>query len=334
MGNAVDANYVEVAAAPVPLDRQRPNRGVRVDIVKEARQPTPEIRTYHHGEFPTEVLLEAKGDQTVSVCLPARNEATTIGEIVAVLRREILATGVADEILVIDDHSTDRTAAVARAAGARVVSAADILAEHGRGHGKGEVLWKSLFVADGDIIVWCDADISRFSCRFVRGVLGPLLCDDAWFSKGHYRRHESDGEGGGRVTELVARPLLSMFFPELTGFHQPLSGEYGGRREMLEQVPFVCGYGVDIGLLIDLSRRFGIEGMAQVDLDVRHHRNRPLSELSPQATAVAQTVIRRADPGLLTQPTIVQRPDATPTTVTFEERPAMNEVATYLARPA
>ncbi len=305
-----------------------------MDIVSGEQLRMPAIRSFHHAEYPTDVLLDAKGDTSVSVCLPARNEAATIGDIVTILRDEIHLNGVADEILVIDDHSTDRTAAVARAAGARVVSAADILPEHGRGHGKGEVLWKSLFVAHGDVIVWCDADISPFSSRFVRGVLGPLLCDDAWFAKGHYQRHERDGEGGGRVTELVARPTLSMFFPELSGFHQPLSGEYGGRRDVLEQVPFVCGYGVDIGLLIDLSTRFGTDGMAQVDLDVRHHRNRPLEQLSPQATAVAQTVIRRAHPQLLDDVTILRRPDSADTAVTFEERPPMNEVATYTVRSA
>lgn len=305
-----------------------------MDIVSDESDVGDPITSFHHGEFPTEVLLDAKGDVSVSVCLPARNEAATIGDIVSVMRQEILITGVADEILVIDDHSTDRTAAVAHAAGARVVSAADILPDHGRGHGKGEVLWKSLFVAEGDVIVWCDADIAPFSSRFVRGVLGPLLCDGAWFSKGHYQRHELDGEGGGRVTELVARPLLSMFFPELTGFHQPLSGEYGGRREVLEQVPFVCGYGVDVGLLIDLSTRFGVGGMAQVDLDVRHHRNRPLSQLSPQATAVTQTIIGRAEPGLISETTVVRGVDRLPTSVTFEQRPAMVNVDGYMERIA
>ena len=295
----------------------------------------PTTRMFHHGEFPVDVLARLKGDQTVSVCLPARNEATTVGEIVRVVRDELVAAGVVDEIVVIDDHSTDRTAAVATAAGARVVAAEAILTDHGPGHGKGEVLWKSLHEARGDVIVWCDADIREFDTRFVRGILGPMLADQTvWFAKGHYHRPEQDREGGGRVTELVARPLLSMFFPELCGIHQPLSGEYGGRRSVLEQVPFVCGYGVDVGLLIDLSRRFGTDGLVQVDLDVRHHRNRPLIELSPQATAVAQTILRRAHPEMVGETASLRTADGTTVPVTFEERPPMIGVDSYLARIA
>lgn len=275
-----------------------------------------------HDEFPVATLLDAKGRQTVSVCLPARNEAATVGAIVAAIRQDLLAPGVVDEIVVVDDHSSDATADEARRAGAHVVHAADVLTDFGRGHGKGEVLWKSLHVSRGDIVVWCDADIRDFDVRFVRGVLGPLLTDpDCYFVKGHYHRPEAEGTGGGRVTELVARPLLSMFFPELCGIIQPLSGEYGGRRAMLEAVPFVCGYGVDVGLLIDLSRRFGFDGIAQVDLDVRHHRNRPLDELSPQATAVAQTILERAHPGLVDQRVDLIRPDREDTAVAFTERP-------------
>jgi len=294
----------------------------------------PPIRTFHHAEFPVERLRSIKGDQTVSVCLPARDEATTVGDIVRLLVAELVEGGVVDEVVVVDDHSTDRTAAVAAAAGARVVAAEEILVEHGEGHGKGEVLWKSLHEARGDIVVWCDADIRQFDTRFVRGVLGPMLEDPSvCFVKGHYRRPEQDREGGGRVTELVARPLLSMFFPELCGIHQPLSGEYGGRRAVLEQVPFVCGYGVDVGLLIDLSRRFGLDGLAQVDLDVRHHRNRPLVELSPQATAVAQTILQRAQPGIVDD-TVLLRGLASTTPVEFAERPPLVEVESYLARTA
>jgi glucosyl-3-phosphoglycerate synthase len=293
------------------------------------------IPSFHHGEFPVDVLRSAKGSDSVSVCLPARNEATTIGDIILKLRRDLLDTGVIDEIVVIDDHSTDRTAAVATAAGATVVGSADLLVEHGEGHGKGEVLWKSLYATTGDIIVWCDADITSFDSRLVRGVIGPLLCHEGvWFSKGHYRRAEREGEGGGRVTELAARPLLSMFFSELCGFAQPLSGEYGGRRAMLEQVPFVCGYGVDVGLLIDLSRKFGIEGMVQVDLDVRHHRNRPLSELSPQATAVASTILQKAHPGLINEDVVLQMLGNAPMTVEYRERPAVASTTTYLERSA
>jgi len=296
----------------------------------------PNIRKYHHGEFPTEVLLDLKAETSVSVCLPARNEATTVGEIVSILVRDLQATGVVDEIVVIDDHSTDRTASVANAAGARVVSADSILTEHGPGHGKGEVLWKSLHEAHGDVIVWCDADLRSFDSRFVRGILGPLLADpQVVFAKGHYHRPEpTDGAGGGRVTELVARPLLSMFFPELCGFLQPLSGEYGGRRAALEQVPFVCGYGVEVGLLIDMASRFGISRMVQVDLDVRHHRNRPLPQLSPQATAVAQTILKRANPAMVDEMIGLWLADGSMVPIQFEERPPMVSIESYLARSA
>jgi glucosyl-3-phosphoglycerate synthase len=291
------------------------------------------IRSHHHSEYPVERLRDAKGATTVSVCLPARDEATTVGGIVACLRRDLLDTGVVDEVLVIDDHSADGTAAVAAAAGATVVHAADVLGEYGEGHGKGEVLWKSLLVAAGDVVVWCDADIEDFGHRFVSGVLGPLLCEPGVdLVKGHYRRPERAGTGGGRVTELVARPLLSLLFPELAGLHQPLSGEYGGRREVLEQLPFVEGYGVEIGLLVDLARRFGTGGLVQVDLDVRHHRNRSLEELGPQAMEVLQTVLRRVDRDLVPAAAELLRPGLGPVEVDVAERPPMVEVAEYLAR--
>jgi len=291
------------------------------------------IRTHHHSEYPLHRLLAAKGDTTVSVCLPARNEADTVGQIVGALHRDLLRPGVIDELIVIDDHSTDRTAAIATAAGATVVPAASILAEHGEGHGKGEVMWKSLFVSSGDIVVWCDADLSEFHHRFVSGILGPLLCEpDVSFSKGHYLRPEADGEGGGRVTELVARPLIALLFPELAGIHQPLSGEYGGRRELLERLPFVEGYGVEMGLLIDLVRSEGTAGIVQVDLDVRHHRNRPLADLGPQATAILQTVLRRADRSLAPVVADLVRPGVEPLAVECAERPPMVEVAEYLER--
>jgi glucosyl-3-phosphoglycerate synthase len=286
-----------------------------------------EIRGFHHSEFPVERIVAERSGTSVSVCLPARNEAGTVGVIAETLRDDLLVPGAIDEIVVIDDHSTDDTAVVARASGARVVDAAAVLADHGGGHGKGEVLWKSLFVTDSDIVIWCDSDIVEFGPRFVSGLLGPLVCEPGVdFVKGHYQRPERDREGGGRVTELVARPLLSLFFPELVTLHQPLSGEYGGRRSVLEQLPFIEGYGVDIGLLIDLCRDVGTHGLVQVDLDVRHHRNRSLADLGPQATAIIQTVLRRVDPDLI--PGSKSLDDVT---VEIGERPPMIELEVYRA---
>lgn len=303
------------------------------DQVSSADAPPTSIREFHHREFSIERIIAAKGTSTASVCLPARNEAETVGPIVETLRRELLDTGAIDEIVVIDDHSTDETGAVAARAGARVVHSADVLAKYGTGHGKGEVLWKSLFVTDSDLIVWCDSDISEFGSRFVTGILGALVCEpDVDLAKGFYRRPEREREGGGRVTELVARPLLSMFFPELAGLHQPLSGEYGGRRSVLEQLPFVEGYGVEVGLLIDLAGRFGVGGLVQVDLEVRHHRNRSLTQLSPQAMAITQTILKRVNPGLVTGSTTLVTPGHSPMTVELSERPSMIEVAAYRGR--
>ena len=290
------------------------------------------IRTRHHLEYPIDRLLGAKGETTVSVCLPARNEAETVGPIVETLVGQLLEPGVIDEVLVIDDHSTDATSAVAAAAGARVRASEDILPDYGEGHGKGEVLWKSLLETSGDVVLWCDSDLTGFHHRFVSGLLGPLLCEsDVDFVKGFYRRPEAEGEGGGRVTELVARPLIALLFGELAGIKQPLSGEYGGRRDLLERLPFVEGYGVEIGLLIDIARSVGTDGIVQVDLDVRHHRNRPLHELGPQAAAIMQTALRRVDRDLVgVVAELVGEHELT--TVEAAERPPMIEVAEYLTR--
>ena len=181
-------------------------------------------------------------------------------------------------------------------AGARVVSTEEILPAFDDLGGKGDALWRSVFAAEGDIIVWCDADIRNFGARFVLGLVGPLLTrSDVGFVKGYYDRPLDGRHGeGGRVTELVARPLVSLFFPHLSTIMQPLAGEYAGRREILEQLPFATGYGVDLALLIDISANFGMDVIAQVDLGTRVHRNRTLEELSPQAMAIMQTVLSRA----------------------------------------
>lgn len=289
------------------------------------------IRTYHHHEFPLDVLREAKGATTVSVCLPARNEAATLGPIVAELHGQLVRGGIVDELIVIDDHSQDATASIAAEHGAEVIAAEDILPDYGEGHGKGEVLWKSLLVSRGDVVVWCDTDLRHFHHRFVSGILGPLLCEPGVeFVKAFYDRPDSNGEGGGRVTELVARPLIALLFPELAELRQPLSGEYGGRRAVLEQLPFVEGYGVEMGLLIDLLRLRGTDGLAQVDLEVRHHRNRPLADLGPQASAIMQTVLRRVDRDLAPVIAELAAPGRPTVEIEVAERPPMIEVAEYL----
>jgi glucosyl-3-phosphoglycerate synthase len=296
------------------------------------------IRTFHHDEFTAAQLadLKARQDHVISVCLPARDEAATVGVIVEDLRRSLVErTGLVDEVLVVDDHSTDATAAVARAAGARVVAVDDVLPDLGPGEGKGEALYKSVAEARGDLIVWCDADITDFGPRFVIGLVGPLLVrPDVGFVKGFYDRPVGDSaHGGGRVTELVARPAIAAMFPHLASVVQPLSGEYAGRRSLLERLPFVQGYGVDLALLVDIAALEGTEAIAQVDLGTRRHRNRPLDELGPQALAVLQTALRRAGTDLGGAATLV-RPDLEPVEVATGERPALVEVPAYRRRTA
>ncbi len=284
------------------------------------------LSSYDAGVFTVPALLEAKArtGTTVSVCVPARNEEATVGAVVTAIRSALVeAAPLVDEIVVIDDHSTDRTAARAAQAGARVVDASKVLTDHGEGHGKGEALWKSVHESTGDVIVWVDADIVDFDPGFVIGLLGPLLTDlEINFVKGHYHRPEANGVGGGRVTELLARPLLAQFFPELTGIAQPLSGEYAARRSLVERLPFVVGYGVDVALLIDAARAVGIGGLAQVDLGIRTHRNRSLEDLGPQALAVSQAILDRAGvrpPG----PTVLRRPGKDPLTLALHQRPPL-----------
>jgi glucosyl-3-phosphoglycerate synthase len=289
------------------------------------------LRTFHHAQFDARALTDAKAGRTVSVCLPARNEEATVGHIVSAIRRELLeAVGLVDEILVVDDHSSDATAAVAAAAGARVVSAADVVPELDSGPGKGAAMWRSLYESEGDIVAWCDADLIDFEPHFVLGLLGPLLTHpDIDFVKGFYDRPSVEpNDRGGRVTELVARPLLALLFPHLTSIVQPLGGEYAGRRELLEQLPFVEGYGVDIALLIDIAAGFGTDVIAQVDLGTRVHRNRPLDELSPQATAVMQTALRRAGSSAASRATLV-RPGLEPMEIVASELPPLAAIPSY-----
>jgi glucosyl-3-phosphoglycerate synthase len=234
---------------------------------------------------------------TVSVCMPARDEEATVGHIVATVRRRLIErVGLVDEVVVIDDGSMDATAEAARWEGARVHAVDEVLPDLPRGSGKGNALWMSLFAAEGDLVCWVDADVRNFRTDFVTRLLEPLLTEpDVSLVKGFYRRPlHGEPAGGGRVTELMARPLLSTLFPHLSHLVQPLAGEYAGRRAVLETLPFVEGWGVELGLLIDIAATFGVDAIAQRDLGVREHRNRSLDDLGPQAMAVLVTALRRA----------------------------------------
>jgi glucosyl-3-phosphoglycerate synthase len=242
------------------------------------------------------VAAKRSGGHSLSVCLPARNEAATVGAIVHVVRNELTAAGLVDEVVVIDDGSTDATADAAQRAGATVFAEARVLPEAGPGSGKGNVLWKSLQACSGNLVCWLDADLRNFHAETVIKLVEPLVIDpDIVLVKASYTRaFEGEPTGGGRVTELVARPLLSLLFPKLADIVQPLGGEYAGRREALEVLPFVEGWGVEIGLLVDVVERFGRDAVAQVDLGVREHRNRPVDQLSAQSLAIIATALRRA----------------------------------------
>lgn len=272
-----------------------------------------------------EALAEAKGTTTLAVCLPAHDEAATIGPIIDALRAElVVAAPLIDQIVVLDDASQDATAEVATAAGATVLPSASVLPRAGTRRGKGEAMWKSLAGIDADIIAWVDADLVDFDTGFVTRLARPLLEDPACvFVKGHYARPVgAEGLPGGRVTELVARPALSLYHPNLTVFPQPLSGEIAARRSALTALPFASGYGVDVGLLIDVVARFGLERVARADLGVRIHRNRPLAELAPQAFEVLHAILRRAGIALPVDPLLLDA-EGTLMTTNVDERPAL-----------
>ena len=245
-----------------------------------------------------ERLAARKDGRVVSVCLPAKNEETTVGRIAAAIRTALMQGDrpLVDELLVMDDGSVDGTARVASAAGATVVSVSDVLRDRPVGRGKGNVLWRSVAASRGDLIVWCDADLTSFTPAYVTRLVAPLLGDPTiQLVKGFYERpQDGSGSGGGRPTELVARPLLSMYFPELATIRQPLGGEYAITRDLAERVPFVDGYGVEVGLLIDTSAAVGAGAIAQVDLGVRTHRHHPLSHLATQAAEITAVILQRA----------------------------------------
>jgi glucosyl-3-phosphoglycerate synthase len=259
--------------------------------------------TFHHRDFSNlgRLLgLKQSLGKTISVCLPSMNEETTIGRIVEVINRDLIEkVHLVDQLCVVDGGSQDATREIAQAMGAEVYLQKDILPGLFEPMGKGDALWRSLHILTGDIIVWIDSDIRNFKPRFIYALVGPILDNpEIQFVKAFYQRPLKTGArvmstGGGRVTELVARPLLSLFYPELSGLIQPLSGEYAGERKLLESTPFFSGYGVEIVMLIDIFNRFGINAIGQVDLVQRIHRNQPLPALGRMSFQIMQAVLIR-----------------------------------------
>ncbi|MFD6115608.1 glucosyl-3-phosphoglycerate synthase [Streptomyces yangpuensis] len=299
-------------------------------------------RSWSAADRPLDQLLDLKraAGTRVSVVLPALDEEATVGAIVEVIRRELiegLPVPLVDELVVVDSGSADRTAEVAAKAGARVVHRDEILPRIPALPGKGEVLWRSLLATTGDIVCFVDADLRDFSATFVSGIVGPLLTDPGvQFVKAMYDRPLGDAPGqGGRVTELVARPLLNLHWPQLAGFVQPLGGEYAVRRTLLERLPFPVGYGVELGLLVDALHTVGLDALAQVDVGVRLHRHQGGQALGRMAAAIYRTAQVRLSRGHLVRPELTQFergpegfvPHTYP--VDTEERPPMLGVKEY-----
>ncbi|SCL73147.1 glucosyl-3-phosphoglycerate synthase [Micromonospora peucetia] len=335
--------------------------GVPVRDTEKTVSPVVEAwatyRTTSADDWPARRLMRAKGDSRVSVVLPAHNEEATVGAIVSTVREHLMErVALVDELIVVDSRSTDRTAQVARAAGAEVVSQDAMTRGLPRLTGKGDALWAGLAAADGDIVAFVDADLREFRPHFVTGLIGPLLTDPSVdFVKGFYHRplvgvSSVEADGGGRVTELMARPMLNLFWPELAGFVQPLAGEYAGRREVLERVPFVSGYGVETAMLIDLLELVGLDALAQVDLGERKHRHQDtaaLGRMSAQIMLTAWSRLQRrgwAAPGAMPAALLTQfrrgGSDALPNLdreivvndVSVEERPPLAELRHRIPR--
>jgi glucosyl-3-phosphoglycerate synthase len=273
------------------------------------------IRSFHHSEFPPE-RIRAQRRESISVCVPAREEAATVGDIVATLV-SLREAGVIDEVVVVDADSRDGTGEAAAAAGATVHSQAGLLAEFGPVLGKGDAMWRALTVLSGDVVCFLDADSGLFGPHFACGLAGAVACEPGVeFAKAFYRRPFRVGdvtapEGGGRVTELTARPLLRRFYPELADVRQPLAGEIAARRTLLESIPFAVGYAVETAMLIDAHAEVGPAGIAQVDLDARQNDHQSLEALGPMAEAVLAAVcVRLAREGRLDAPHdgLVERP--------------------------
>ncbi|HYP18890.1 MAG TPA: glucosyl-3-phosphoglycerate synthase [Chloroflexia bacterium] len=310
--------------------------------------------TFDAGEFSDlRRMVELKRQQgvTISLGLPALNEEATIGDVITVLKRSLMEeVPLVDEIVLIDSNSTDRTREIAAELGVPVHIHQEVLPETGVYSGKGEALWKSLQVLKGDIVAWVDTDVVNMQPQFVYGLVGPLLREPRiGYVKGYYHRpirteRAMQQEGGGRVTELTARPLINLFFPLLSGLVQPLAGEYAGRRSVLEKIPFFSGYGVEVGMLIDILEGFGLDAIGQVNLESRVHRNRPLSDLSLTAFAIVQVIMGRVERRQRT--TLLEEVNTTMKLIRFEkdhlslevrnvrdvERPPMLEIAKYWNR--
>lgn len=255
------------------------------------------VRPFHHAQFPLELLRERKREQ-VTVVLPTREVADTIG---AIVERLLTLEGLVDQVLVVDAASQDGSADIAASRGADVHQESELLPEFGQVLGKGDAMWRALAAAEGELIVYLDSDTRGFSSHFATGMLGPLICEaDVRFVKGHFRRPYTTEGGeprpvdGGRVTELTARPLLSAFYPELAAFVQPLAGEVAARRSLFDQLPFATGYAIETSMLLHARDLLGgTDGMAQVDLEERHNRHQPLPALGPMAYAVLRVILER-----------------------------------------
>ncbi|MDA3950643.1 MAG: glucosyl-3-phosphoglycerate synthase [Spirochaeta sp.] len=310
--------------------------------------------TFHHSEFrDLRALVEAKerAGVTISLCIPTLNEEKTIGKEVVIFRSELMQRyPLVDEIAIVDSGSTDKTLEPAADFGADTYLAADILSDLEPKRGKGENLWKAIHQLTGDIIVYIDADIKNIHPRFVYGLVAPLIHNpEMQYVKAFYDRplafsHGIRPSGGGRVTEILIRPLFSLFFPELTAIIQPLSGEYAVRRQVLEQIPFPIGYGVETSHLIDVYSRYGMDAFGQTDLDQRVHRNQPTRSLGKMAFGILQTFLSRTEklgvikelPDISTILRQFQVNDRIFETVEHEiveeERPPMETVAAYTER--
>ena len=274
--------------------------------VESAAERWAQTRTFHHSLYPPERIAAARAERVggVSVCLPARECAETVGEIVRALV-DLRERGAIDEIVVIDAASADGTAEVAAGAGAVVHQEAELMPELGPVLGKGDAMYRALGAGAvrGEIVCYLDADTAGFSAHYATGLIGPLVCEapggrEIAFVKAFYERPFEHGgvslpEGGGRVNRLLARPALGLFYPQLAAVRQPLAGEIAARRELLERVPFATGYGVEIGMLIDVWREVGLEGIAQVDLEEHRNRHQPLAALEPMARTVLATIACR-----------------------------------------